>query len=186
MKNLSSQLERVVARIAQLPAEFQGRVAKAGVVGAEHYEDGTPVAYVAAIQEFGAPERGIPARPFFRPTIAEQRDEWAGLLADGARAVIRGATTAEDVLEGVGLQAAGDIRAKIASIQEPKLSPITLLLRKYRRENPGAKVGAKLVGQIAAEYAANQGIDLSGVSTKPLVDSGLLLQSIQNTVGAPD
>jgi len=30
------------------------------------YDDGTPVAHVAAIQEFGYAEGGIPERPFFR------------------------------------------------------------------------------------------------------------------------
>ena len=34
------------------------------------YPDGKPVAMIAAIQEFGAPARNIPPRPFFRQMIA--------------------------------------------------------------------------------------------------------------------
>jgi hypothetical protein len=39
---------------------------------ADPYPDGTPVALVAAVQEFGSPSNGIPPRPFMRPAVAER------------------------------------------------------------------------------------------------------------------
>ena len=43
------------------------------------YEDGTPVSTVAMIQEFGAPEKNIPPRPFMRPAKMEHAQEWKEL-----------------------------------------------------------------------------------------------------------
>ena len=42
--------------------------------------DGTSVALIASIQEFGAPSRGIPPRPFMRTTIAEHSPTWGQQL----------------------------------------------------------------------------------------------------------
>jgi hypothetical protein len=48
---------------------------RAGFLENATYPDGTPVATVAAANEFGT--RRIPARPFFRNMIAAKSDEWA-------------------------------------------------------------------------------------------------------------
>ena len=45
------------------------------------YPDGTPVAEVAMINEFGAPAAHIPPRPFFRNTITRQSPTWGKLVA---------------------------------------------------------------------------------------------------------
>ena len=46
------------------------------------YPDGKPVAMIAAIQEFGAPARNIPPRPFFRQMIAAKS---SGMAAGNCR-----------------------------------------------------------------------------------------------------
>ena len=48
---------------------------RAGFLENATYPDGTPVALVAAANEFGT--KRIPARPFFRNMIAAKSDEWA-------------------------------------------------------------------------------------------------------------
>lgn len=51
MKELS--FDKIKARLDAIPEGFANRVAKVGWFPSAKYEDGTPVAYVAAIQEYG-------------------------------------------------------------------------------------------------------------------------------------
>lgn len=90
------------------------------------YPDGTPVAYVAAIHEFGAPKAGIPPRPFMRPAIADNGPEWMKHFEEGAAACLRGETDARTVLESVALVAAGDVSKKIKAVTAPGLKPATI------------------------------------------------------------
>ena len=46
-------------------------VLRVGFLEGATYPNGTPVAMIAAIQEFGAPKAGIPPRSYFRPLIAK-------------------------------------------------------------------------------------------------------------------
>lgn len=174
-----AKLEAKLAEITNNLQEFDGQVAKVGWFPSAKYEDGTPVAQVAMIQEFGAPAARIPPRPFFRPTIDEKKAEWVDSVAKGARAVAAGRMSAYQVLEAVGQKAAGDVRYTISRVDSPPLSPVTLLLRKWRRE--GKKITGKTVGQAAAAVAA--GADVSGVPSQPLNDTGLMLATLTSVVG---
>lgn len=136
------------------------KVGKVGWDKSAVYEDGTPVAYVAAIQEFGYPAGGIRSRSFMRSTAAEQRDAWRLLAEDGARAILNGGATIDILLEGIGLQAAGDIAKKITQIHTPALKRATVRARMRRRAD------GKTVGNL----------------TKPLVDTGYMVNSITNVV----
>lgn len=49
---------------------------RVGFLEGATYPDGTSVPMVAAINEFGAPSRGQPPRPFFRRMIAAKSPEW--------------------------------------------------------------------------------------------------------------
>ena len=71
MKSLN--LEKIKATFDRVPDEFENMVAQIGFPSGNNYEDGTPVAYVAAIQEFGAPAVNIPARPFMQPTVRQKK-----------------------------------------------------------------------------------------------------------------
>lgn len=138
-------------------ADLQSKQSRVGFFENSKYEDGTPVAYVATIQEFGYPAGGIPARPFFRPTIAEQRAAWRDLLLKGARAVVRGKLTAENMLAQFGMQAAGDVKKTISLVMSPPLASSTIEARRRRRKT-------------------------EGVSTKPLVDTGYMLSQVDSDV----
>jgi phage gpG-like protein len=169
-------LDKINERLAPL----KKKVIQAGILGGQ-YEDGTNIAYVAAIQEYGAPAANIPPRPFLSTTSATQRKEWTKLMGDGIAAVAAGQLTADDLMEQLGSLMAGDIQKTISEIQEPALSPITVMLRGMRSNDPNLKVTGKTVGE-AAQRVAN-GEDNYGASTKPLVDIGLLLKSISYKVG---
>lgn len=137
-----------------------GKVGKVGFFESAKYEDGTPVAYVAAIQEFGFPEGGIPSRSFMRTTIKAETKNWRLLAQSGARAILAGNYTIEQVLDGIGMQAAGDIRKTISKIWSPKLADATIAARVRKRAD------GKTVGNL----------------NKPLVDSGYMLSQVSHTV----
>ena len=135
--------------LERAPKEFENMVAQVGIPSGIQYEDGTDVAFVAAIHEFGAPAANIPARPFIMPTVAEQKDQWTKTIAKSIPKVVMNQMTAFDVLDLVGMQAAADIQTKISTIYSPALSPITI-----RRKG----------------------------SSKPLIDTGLMMASVRNAV----
>lgn len=104
--------------------ELDGLEGKVGWFETAHYADGTPVAYVATIHEFGTSR--IPARPFMRPALENNGPAWMDLLAQGAKRVAEGGFSARDVLELVALRAAGDVGKAIQAVTAPPLSPVTI------------------------------------------------------------
>lgn len=112
---------------------LDGLVGKTGYFENAIYPDGTPVAYVATIQEFGHPEGGIPARPTMRPTAEAMRGEWSALLARGARAALNGQISPRDVLEAVALRAAGDVGKSIQALTSPALHPDTVKAKGFAK-----------------------------------------------------
>lgn len=154
--------------------------AKVGWMESAVYPDGTPVAYVAAIQEYGAPSQGIPSRSFMRTTEAAELANWQQLMGEGAAACLSGTHSARAVLEAVSNQAKGDIQKTISELTQPKLSPVTVLLRKWRRE--GRTITGATVGEAARALAGPNPPDTGGVSDKPLNDSGYMLATITNEV----
>lgn len=133
----------------------KSKVARIGVIGNQQYDDGTPVAFVASVHEYGAPSKNIPPRPFFRPTIANKKSEWRAaatqLLASGA--------TIEDALEILGSKAAADVSETLSQITEPPLQETTIKARNRKYKSKSSKV-----------------------STKPLYDTGLMAASISHDV----
>jgi len=121
------------------------------------YSNGVPVAYVAAIQEFGYPTGGIPARPFVRPTLASKKTQWSEILKAGGSQVVKGAMTVDQMLGQFGMLAAGNISEAIAAVSDPALAASTIRARAARRASPGASI-------------------------KPLVDTGLMIQSVSSRV----
>ena len=171
-------LERIQTAIKELD-KFKLMV---GWLESAKYDDGKPVAGIAAVHEFGSPARGIPPRPFMRPTVENSKDDWIKLLESGARAILAGNETANSVMEKLGLLASGDIREAIAK-EQTELSPITIALRKYRRDNPNHEIGGAFVGKVAAAIAAGdtgpgQLGDQSFGNKNPLDDTGYMLASL--------
>lgn len=159
--------------------ELAGVETKVGWFPGATYPDGTKVAYVAAIQEYGAGP--IPPRPFFRTTVADRKAAWAQDAANGARAVLKGSVTGEQVMDALGERAQEDVKETINQITSPPLSPITLELRAMRHKNPNLKITGALVGQVAAKVRQPGYTLASGTPDKPLVDSRLLITTLTHT-----
>lgn len=157
--------------------DMQKTQGKVGWFESAKYPDGTPVAYVAAIQEIGHGK--IPSRSFMRSTAIEEKINWSEIIKKGAKLIVNGKLNPRAFMEMLTLKAQGDVSKKISSIYSPPLSPITIAARKYRKE--GKKVTGKTIGEIAKKLK-NGDIDLSGVSTKPLEDSGLMSATLTSTV----
>jgi hypothetical protein len=92
------------------------------------YPDGTQVALVAAVQEFGSSSRGIPPRPFFRHMIAAHKGEWPDaakqLLVDNNYDSTR---TLQKMGEGIK----GQLQQSIVDTNSPPLAPTTIAAKGF-------------------------------------------------------
>lgn len=151
------------------------------------YPDGTPIAYVAAIQELGYGP--IPPRPFMRPAEQQNKGKWIANIAKATKAALDGSVTIDHALEQVGMAAAADVKKAIKAVTAPPLSPLTLLLRKHKKSDGAEPIGGKLVGAYAKQSSftgpmpkQKKADTLAGVSTKPLVDTGQMIQAVTSVV----
>ena len=117
--------ETLTARIREL----DGKQVKVGWFSSSVYPNGTPVALVAAVQELGSPAKNIPPRLGMRATAMRKWGEWKDLMLDGAKAILQGRRTADQVMDAMGAKAAGDIAKNIASVWEPPLKEATVKAR---------------------------------------------------------
>ena len=120
------------------------------------YPDGTPVAYVAAIQEFGNPAGNNPSRPFFRNAISKN-DGWKQLATKAMNAVVEGRMGLDQALNQMGLKMAADVKDSITDGSYEALKQSTLDARQSRKRT-------------------------EGVASKPLIDTGQMLQSVTYAV----
>lgn len=144
-------------RVSGLKEAFHLLTLKDVLVGipsdtAERKEDASLTnAEIGYIQEHGAPEANIPARPFLIPGIREGKDGIVGQLRAAAKKTMRGdRSAAEQGLNRAGMVAQNFVRTEINKGIAPSLAPTTIKARQ-RRGRTG---------------------------TKPLIDTGQLRNSI--------
>jgi hypothetical protein len=139
---------------------LKGAQAKVGWFPSAKYEDGTPVALVAVVHEYGSPAKGIPPRLGMRQLQEEKKAEWSKDSHVLAKAVVNGKMAPDAVMQGLAQKAEGDMRQHISQVWTPKLKPATIKAR-GRRHSKGY------------------------VSEKPLVDTGYLLNTLTSQVKKP-
>lgn len=144
---------------------------RVGFLGGATYPDGTSVPMVAAIQEFGAPSRGIPPRPFFRNMVAAHSHEWPAKLGQALQNTGMNATQA---MGQMGALISGELRQSIVDTNEPPLSQVTLMVRQI--VGPNGTPTFDDVQEARRRVAAGQ--RAKSVSTKPLVWTGHMLGSV--------
>lgn len=166
--------EKLQARLAEMAKNLEtGHALSAGFMPGNTYPDGTPVAMVAGIQEFGAPGAGIPPRPFMRPAVAHNSSQWGDAIADQ---IVKQGYDGERTLRLVGEVVAADIQQAIVDVNEPELSQVTLMLRKMRGE--GIQITGKSVGEAKRRVDAGESAE-GDVNTKPLQDTNVLKTGIR-------
>ncbi len=94
------------------------------------YPDGTPVALVAAIQNFGAPAMGIPPRPFFSNMIRSKSPGWGAAVAANLRATNYDATATLNLM-GAGI--AGQLSQSIDDTNAPPLAEATIAAKGFEK-----------------------------------------------------
>lgn len=145
----SKALEKLADQIKKSKLEV-------GFFESAKYPDGTPVAYVAAIQEFGYPEGNIPSRPFFRNAIS-QNDGWKDLANKAMNAVIEGRMGLNQALNQMGLVIGSSVQDSINDGSYEALKQSTLDARQSRKRT-------------------------KGVASKPLIDTAQMLQAVSYSV----
>lgn len=161
-------------------AELAGKELNVGWFAGNKYESGYNVAAAAAGNELGIASRSIPPRPFMRPAIAHNKQKWLETAARGAKVILRGTETTETVLGKLGSQISGDVQQAIEDVTAPPLSPITLWLRNWKRDNPDKTVGGRIVGEAARE--TKDGYKGPAINEKPLEDTSRMLESVTHEV----
>ena len=92
---------------------------KVGFFSTARYEDGTPVAAVAAWNEFGT--ETIPERPFFRNALAESERSVGRILQAGLDT--KKMVVDEQLAGRVGAHVQGKIQDSITALKEPPNAP---------------------------------------------------------------
>ena len=101
---------------------------KVGFFSEAKYQDGTPVAAVAAWNEFGT--KTIPERPFFRRAVADMEDGVTKILKaniDPEKMVVD-----RHLADTVGAYAAGQVQESITSLREPPNAPSTIARKRKK------------------------------------------------------
>ena len=155
-------MSKILNHLNKIAKGMNASELKVGFIDKATYSDGTSVAEVAFTNEYGVPERNQPPRPFFRNAISSHQSEWRDLISRGLSA----GKGPDAVLEVLGAVIVGDVKDSIAQLVDPALSPRTVALRKDKKHRD------------AVGKPVNN-------SNKPLIDTGVMLNDVNYTVGAP-
>ena len=121
---LAAALARISRGVSQ-PATL-----RVGFLAGGTYPDGTSIPMIAAINEFGAPSRGQPPRPFFRNMVAKHKGEWpkaiAGLLKVNDYDAVK-------VLGITGEEIEGQLRQSIIDLVSPPLAASTIARKGFSK-----------------------------------------------------
>lgn len=125
--------DRLEAKLNELArnVERAARV-RVGFLGGATYPDGTSVALVAAVNEFGQTRihPNQPPRPFFRRMIQEKSPEWP--KAVGALLVEHN-YDAHVTLDLTGTAIEGQLQQSITDFTSPPLAPITIARKGFSK-----------------------------------------------------
>lgn len=146
--------------IKKAVSKIKGIQTKAGFFGSSKYEDGTSVASVAIMQEYGVPQNNTPPRAFMRPAKINNENKWKNTFQRTMMNAFADGNFSKP-FEIIGMVVQGDIKKAIKDVTAPALKEST--------------VRARLRGK-------KQGKSVSPTITKPLIDSGYMLNSVQYEV----
>lgn len=160
-------------KLAEFRKSFSDNQVKVGFLENATYPNGMNVATVAAINNFGAPGAGIPARPFFSDMI---RDKSAGWAEKGRRLLRHTNYHGDEALALLGEGIAGQLRQSIVSTVSPVNAPVTNVLK---HRFPTGVYEFSDVQQARADVKAG----VTAPAGKVLVWSGIMLGSVDYEVG---
>lgn len=156
--------------------KLDGMVGKVGWFPSAKYPDGTSVAYVATVQEYGDPSHNIPPRPTGRQTKSKYGADWKRVAQEGAKAVMQGTTTVNVMFEKLVSLAAGQWRATITRLQQPPLKESTIDTRTRKTAAYQNLKTRKAKKKMREENRSNP------TFVKPLVETAIMLNTLTYTV----
>lgn len=116
--------QKLEAALAHIAAQLsRPGTLKVGFLENATYPSGTPVAMIAAIQDFGAPAAGIPPRPFFRNMVAAKASSWGPAIAN---LLVPNDYDVERVLQLTGEGIKGQLQQSIIDTNTPPLAQSTI------------------------------------------------------------
>lgn len=119
-------LEAKLAEIAKKVGE--GGTLRVGFLEGATYPDGTPVPYVAAIDEYGDPAHNQPARPYFRSMIADKSSKWGAALG---KIAVSTDYDIDQTLGQMGEGIKGQLQGSIQALTSPALAPSTVAAKGF-------------------------------------------------------
>ena len=139
MGALDTMVKRVVKNIdlRKKLNEMHNKKVSVGYFSNSTYSDGTPVAYVASIMEFG--EMHTPARPTIRPSLEKNKAKYYDLINKAIVNSLNGSDFKTGLMI-VGKMGAEDIQAEIRNLQNPPLSIKTILKKGHSKPLMDTKV----------------------------------------------
>ena len=108
LEKVRENLAKAARRAQELKRSLNGRSVTVGIPACAKYPDGTPVARVAAMVEYGTAK--MEPRPFMRTARAENSAKWRAMLKTAARNAALGKTTIDKALMRVGETMKRDIQ----------------------------------------------------------------------------
>ncbi len=123
--------QALVKRLEELAQKLgDGGTLRVGFLEGATYPDGTPVALVAAVNEFGRPDRNQPPRPFFRGMISEKQKDWPRALGAVAK---NNDYDIDKTLGQMGEGIKGQLQESIRSLDSPPLAPVTVARKGFAK-----------------------------------------------------
>ncbi len=149
---------KLLAKLKKIGKGAKKAKLTAGFYKDAKYEDGTPVAQVAAANNFGTLDSGgfIPPRPFFNNAINENKDKWA---EDYSKALKKTDYDIERSAKLVGEEMRADI---IKKIDKGSYAPNAESTKHYKATAPGThnqdplKDTRYMMANVAYSYNDNQ------------------------------
>ncbi len=109
-QRLSQRLQAIRQRMTTPGGVYVGIPSAAG-----QYEDGTPLAVIGAVHEFGRADGSIPERSFLRVPLRANQETYRKIIARGLQDVVEGNASLNQVFNQVGARAAGDSQEAISA-----------------------------------------------------------------------
>ena len=185
-KNGTTVTKDNVDKVLKSIQDLVGRVVMVGVPSenadreeSDREESGGPNnAMIAYVQETGAPELGIPARPFLVPGVKEAQAEIATCLRGGAEALLSSDEgRATSALSAAGMTAVSSVRRVIQNGDFEALKPATIAARARARGTASRRKSEKKYLQMVSDgIAPDQAQDAAGI--RPLVNTGQMRNSV--------
>lgn len=153
-----------------------GKTLRVGFLETAKYPTGESVAQVAFWNEYGT-SRGSPPRPFFRSMIEKNKAKWGAVLGHFLKTSGYDAERAMNATAEIMEQ---QLYTSIIELTSPKLSPVTLMIRKLMQGKTDQKAGWDVVQEARRRVAAGE--STAGVNDKPLIYSNVMATSIAHDI----